>query len=147
MPRPVGYGRPATPVFPPAWSATHAAVEDTTYESTILITTADATTSWDPELRQTVTAPADTAYDGAASIRPGMRDDLDPGRPNVAEDLVRSQDFAISLPAPVAGIEEGMVVTINASPDATLEGRTLTVTAVERGDRRFSRLLGAVLNS
>lgn len=147
MPRPVGYGRPDTPVFPPTWSETLAAVETRSYESTVIIGPAAQSAGWDATSRQTVSAAATPAYDGVASIRPPTRDDLAPAQRNVAEDLVRVYDLEVCLPQPTAGIEEGMVCTITASPDGTLIGRSGQVAFVERGDRRFTRLLGITLNS
>lgn len=147
MPRPVGYGRPGTPVFPPAWARTLAAVESTTYESLIVISPVAATATWDPANRQTVTTAAAAAYDGPASLRPPTRDGLDPAQQNVAEKLVRVNELEVCLPMPTSGIEAGMVLTIVDSPDAELIGRTASVSYVEHGDRRFTRLLGATLTT
>lgn len=147
MPRPVGYGRPGTRVVPEGWAENFAAIETTTYESTIIIAPAAAAPTWDPVLRQTTTTAPDAAYDGPASLRPPTRDDLAPAQQNVAEDLVRVTDLEVCLPMFTGGIEPGMVVTIVDSPDATLTGRTATVAYVEHGDRRFTRLLGATLNT
>ena len=147
MPRPVGYGRPGTPVFPPAWAETLAKVETTTYESMIIIAPTAASPTWDPVLRQTVTTAPDAAYDGPASLRPPTRDGLDPAAQNIAEQIVRVNELEVCLPMFTGGIEDGMTVTVVISPDETLTGRTATVTYVERGDRRLTRVLGATLNS
>lgn len=147
MPRPVGYGRPDTPVFPPNWAETLAAVETNTYESMIIIAPAAATSTWDPELRQTVTTAADAVYDGPASLRPPTRDGLDPAQQNVAENLVRVNELEVCLPMLTEGIKDQMVLTIVYSPDPELADHTATVSYVEHGDRRFTRLLGATLNA
>jgi hypothetical protein len=146
MARPVGYGRPGTHVFPLAWSETNAAVETTTYESMIIIAPAATGPQWDPALHQTRTTAPAAAYDGPASLRPPTRDGLDLAQQNVAEDLVRNFELEVCLPMPTDGIAEHMTITIVSSPDDTLAGRTATVTYVEHGDRRFTRLLGATLN-
>jgi hypothetical protein len=65
----------------------------------------------------------------------------------VVEDPVKQRVYDVTLPyAASAGIEAEMVITVDpGDPDPMLAGRTLRVHAIERGSRRFSRVLLAVL--
>lgn len=145
MPRPVGYGRPDTKVFPTGWAEAAAGVMDRTHESAVKIGTPGTTPAWDETSRRTLATAAAAAYDGPASIRPASDSD-GASEPVVGAEQVTVTRYQVGLPQPTGGIEVGHVVTVDTSPDAALVERTLTVVAVEYGDRRFTRLLYATLN-
>lgn len=145
MPRPVGYGRPGTSVFPAGWSTTAAGVLNRTHESTVTIGPRSATRTWRDADQQTVTSAAAAAYDGIASVRPASESDGS-AQPVVGEEQVAVARYQVGLPQPTAGIQVGHVVHVVSSPDAALVGRDLTVVEVEYGDRRFTRHLYATLN-
>lgn len=145
MPRAVGYGRPGTNVFPDGWADAAAGVLNKTHESTVQIGPPGSTPAWDEASRRTLAATVPPAYDGVASIRPASDSD-GAAEPVVAHDQVTVTRYQVGLPQPTDGIVVGHVVTVATSPDAALVGRTLTVVAVEYGDRRFTRLLYATLN-
>lgn len=146
MPRPVGYGRPGTRVFPAGWDTVAGRVLDDTFDSTVQIGPAGGTRTWSDADRQTVTAPAAAVYSGAASVRPASDNDSDAERV-VGEDAVTVARYQVTLPRPTSGIAAGHLVTVAASPDVGLVNRTLTVVGVEYGDRRFTRIVYATLNS
>lgn len=145
MPRPVGYGRPGTRVFPAGWAEAAAGVLSRTHESVVKIGTPGSAPTWDEASRRTVAANADPSYNGPASIRPAGDNDS-ASEPVVGEEQVTVARYQVGIPQPTTGIEVGHVVSVTASPDAALVGRDLTVVAVEYGDRRFTRLLYATLN-
>lgn len=147
MPRPTqAMGRPGTPVIPADWARSHSRVIDraTEYASSVRIGPAGGAQEWDEGLGRTVTAPASSVYAGRASLMPVS----DSARAlTVVEDPVKQRVYDVTLPYDAGtGIEDDMVITVDATdPDPTLAGRTLRVHAVERGSRRFSRILLAVL--
>lgn len=145
MPRPVGHGRPGTPVFPPDWAETVASVVDRTHESTVTIGSPTATRIWSETDRRTVTTAPEPAYDGPATLRPASENDGATVQ-TAAEEPVAVALYEVALPHPTTGIKAGHVVHISSSPDATLVGRTLTVEHVEGGDRHATRLIRATLN-
>lgn len=145
MPRPVGYGRPGTPVFPAGWADAAAGVMNRTHESAVKIGAPGSTPTWDEASRRTLVATAAPAYDGPASIRPASDND-GASEPVVGEEQVTVSRYQVGLPQPTGGIVVGHVVSVASSPDMALVGRTLTVVAVEYGDRRFTRLLYATRN-
>lgn len=145
MSRPVGYGRPGTPVFPDCWDQHAGKVLATTHDSTVTIGRPGGTPVWSDVRGQTETPAAVAAYDGPASLRPASESDGDTERV-VGEDPVTVVRYQVALPRPAAGVEVGHVVHVDASPDNELVGRDLTVIKVEYGDRRFTRLVYATLN-
>ena len=145
MPRPVGYGRPGTKVFPDGWADAAAGVLNRTHESTVTIGPRGATRAWSDADGQTNTAPAAPAYDGVASVRPASESDGST-QPVVGEEQVAVARYQVGLHQPTGGIQVGHVVHVVTSPDAALVGRDLTVVEVEYGDRRFTRHLYATLN-
>lgn len=145
MPRPVGHGRPGTPVFPDCWAETVADVVDRTHDSIVVIGPAGGTRAWSDTDRQSVTAAAAPAYDGPATLRPASESDGATDRV-AAEEPVTVAVYEVALPHPTTGIKAGHVVRVTSSPDAALVGRTLTVEHVEGGDRHGTRLVRATLN-
>jgi hypothetical protein len=147
MPRPrQAQGRPGTPVIPAGWGESHAQVIDRALStaSTVTIGPAGGTAAWDEGLGRTVTQPAAAVYAGPAELMAVS----DTARAlTVVEDPVKTRVYDVTLPyAASAGIETEMVITVDpGDPDPILAGRTLRVHAIERGSRRFSRVLLAVL--
>ncbi|UUW88464.1 DUF6093 family protein [Pimelobacter simplex] len=146
MPRPVGYGRPGTPVFPDGWATAAAGVLDDTHESAVTIAAPGATHGWSESDGQTVTTPASPSYDGPATIRPASEAEGS-SEPVAGEEQVTVTRYQVGLPQPTGGITVGQVVHVVSSPDAAVVGRDLTVVDIEHGDRRFTRYLYATLNS
>ncbi|MEV5001945.1 DUF6093 family protein [Nocardioides sp. LML1-1-1.1] len=145
MPRPVGRGRPGTPVFPPSWAGTVAAVLDGTHDSTVTIAPSGGAPAWSEVDGRMVTPTADPVYDGPATIRPGSETDGATER-DAGEEQVSVAVYEVALPHATVGIVAGHVVTVTTSPDARLTTRTLTVLHVEGGDRHATRLIRAALN-
>lgn len=146
MPRPVGRGRPGTPVFPTGWADTVADVLDDTHDSTVTIAPPGSTRTWSPEAGQTITAAAAPVYDGPATLRPASESDGATER-QAAEEHLAVAVYEVALPHAVTGIKAGQVVTVTSSPDPLFDGgtRTLTITHVEGGDRHATRLVRATL--
>lgn len=143
MPRPVGYGRPGTAVFPAAWGVTNGRVIGDTLDSTITISRPGGTPSWNATSGRTETQAASPIYQGPASLIP----DTDATREiAVAEDPVPVRVYEIKLEHATVGVKAGMKVLVNTSPDPMLVAQSLTVTGVEYDTRRFSRVLTATLN-
>lgn len=147
MPRPrQAMGRPGTPVIPADWAESHSRIvaRAVATASKVKIGPPGGASHWDEGLGRTVTDPATAVYDGTAELMAVS----DTARAlTVVEDPVKQRVYDVTLPYVVgAGITPEMVITVAAGdPDPTLAGRTLRVHAVERGSRRFSRVLLAVL--
>lgn len=139
-------GRPGTKVFPDDWAATHAGViaNAVSNASKVTIGPAGGTSSWNEGLGRTVTMPKTPVYAGPAELMPVS----DTARALlVVEDPVKARVYDVTLPTVATkAIEVDMVLTVDpADADAFLAGRTLRVGHIERGSRRFSRPLLAVL--
>jgi hypothetical protein len=139
-------GRPGTQVIPTDWAASHAGVIDkvTATASTVAIGQPGGTSAWNEGLGRTVTQPKDPVYAGPAELMAVS----DTARAlTVVEDPIKSRVYDVTLPyAATKLIVPEMVITVDTSdPDPMLAGRTLRVHAIERGSRRFSRVLLAVL--
>jgi hypothetical protein len=151
MPRPrQAMGRPGTAVIPESWGETHAAVIDRTHASTVRIGPAGGTPTRNPGTRQMETTPAQPVYVGRASIMLASAIGGLPGAPAVVvEDEVSAISYEVTLPyAASAAVAVGHDVTVDDSdPDPALAGQMLRVVSIERGSRRFSRVLLATLNS
>jgi len=147
MPRPrQAQGRPDTPVVPAGWAGAHSKVIDraTATASAVQIGPPGGTSSWNDGLGRTITQPASPVYVGAAELMLVS----DTARAlTVVEDPIKSRVYDVTLPyAASALVAVDHVITVDpADPDPMLAGRTLTVLAIERGSRRFSRVLLAVL--
>jgi hypothetical protein len=147
MPRPrQSTGRPGTAVIPSGWAPAHSRVIDnaTTTASTVTIGTPGGASAWNEGLGRTVTAPANPVYQGGAqlmAVSDTARIQL------VVEDPTSARVYEVTLPyAAPKTITVDMVITVDAvDPDPTLAGRTLQVAHIERGSRRFSRVLLATL--
>jgi hypothetical protein len=146
MPRPrQAQGRPGTPVIPTGWAEAHSHVIDRALStaSTVTIGPAGGTSQWNEGLGRTVTQPAAAVYDGPAEL---MAADL--GRAvTVVEDPIKTRVYDVTLPYDASAlVAVDHVITVDAGdPDPMLAVRTLHVSAIERGTRRFSRVLLAVL--
>lgn len=139
-------GRPGTPVIPTNWGQSHSAVISrvTDTASLVRIGKPGGPSAWNEGLGRTVTQPADPVYVGAAELMVVT----DTTRAlTVVEDPVKQRVYEVTLPyAASALIEVDHVVFVQAGdPDPMLAGRDLRVAQIERGSRRFSRVLLAVL--
>lgn len=143
MPRPVGFGRPGTRVIPAGWQQNQARVVAGTFDCKVSISPPGATRQWveDDQGKRTQTLPAAPVYVGAASVTPMSSDDDQ--HTDVAQDVVPTRVYEVKVDRCENDVEVGHVVTVSEAPDASLLGR-LTVTGVEMGSRRFSRVLTAV---
>lgn len=137
-------GRPGTAVIPAGWDAAAAAVVDRTHPATVTIGPAGGAPVRNPGTRQMETAPAVPVYDGRATLMQASADQV----ATVVEDDVATAVYEVKLPyAASTAAQVGHQVTVVADPDPALVGQVLTVAAIERGSRRFSRVLLATLNT
>jgi hypothetical protein len=138
-------GRPGTAVIPASWGEAHSAVVDKTHASTVRIGPAGGAPTRNPGTRQMETTPAVPVYVGSASIMLASPDQV----VTVVEDDVATAVYEVTLPyAASVAVQVGHDITVNDSdPDPALAGQVLKVAAIERGSRRFSRVLFATLNS
>lgn len=137
-------GRPGTAVFPAGWSESHAAVVDRTHPSAVKIGPAGGAPVRNPGTRQMETAAAPPVYVGRATLMQASVDQV----ATVVEDDVATAVYEVKLPyAASTAAQVGHQVTVTSDPDPALAGQVLTVAAIERGSRRFSRVLLATLNT
>lgn len=126
-------GRPGTRVRPADW------------EGEVAIGPAVGASSWNEDAGETQTATAPPVYTGPARIMPVS----DSARIlTVVEDPTSTRVYDVMLPLAGPGADLVMVdhvVTVTSSSDPALTGKTLQVTAVERGTARFSRVILALL--
>lgn len=139
-------GRPGTVVIPAGWGESHSKVIDRAVgtASTVRIGEAGGTSVWDEGLGRMVTQPKDPVYVGNAELMPVS----DSARAQlVVEDPTSVRVYDVTLPyLASSAVEVDMVLTVDAGdPDPMLAGRTLRVGHIERGSRRFSRVLLATL--
>jgi hypothetical protein len=148
MPRPTqAQGRPGTPVIPAGWQAGHAPViTRALMNAAVTIGPAGGTTGWNEGAGQTETEAAAAVYAGAAAIMAVS----DTSRIlTVVEDPTSTRVYDVTLSLDAAGVDlvvPGHVITVIASDDPALTGKTLTVSGIERGTERFSRVILALLN-
>lgn len=140
-------GRPGTPTIPPGWQAGHApVVTRALMNAAVTIGPAGGTTDWNEGAGQTETAAAAPVYSGAAAIMAVS----DSARIlTVVDDPTSTRVYDVTLSLDAAGvdlIESEHVIRVTASDDAMLTGKTLSISGIERGTERFSRVLLAVLN-
>lgn len=107
------------------------------FRSTCTVTRAAAGRTFNPTTNAyTSSAPA-TIYAGDCMVR---RTDRSGNDTEAGEREVRIQDLEVKLPADTA-VAEGDDITITASPDPALVGKTLKVTGVLSDDWQISRLV------
>lgn len=147
MPRPrQAHGRPGTRVIPKNWGASHARVVDQATQDASLVTIGEqgSASHWDEGLGRTVTDPVNPVYAGPASLMAVS----DTARALVVvEDPTKVRVYEVTLPyiATVAVAVEQVITVDAGDADPMLAGRTLRVGHIERGSRRFSRVLLAIL--
>lgn len=143
-------GRSGTVVIPTNWGAAHGQVVDKTHPSLVRIGPAGGTPTRNPGTRQVETVAAQPVYVGAATLMLASAVGGLPGQPAVVvEDEVAEVAYEVKLPyAASALVQVGHDITVDATdPDPMLAGQVLRVASIERGSRRFSRVLLATLNS
>lgn len=136
----------ASQVIPAGWADAAAPVVErslATSGCTVRIGLPGDEPAWNPETRKVETPPAVPVYDGAAAIM--LAQDTSDGERTVADDDVQAATYEVLLPRAAGGVEVGHQVTVVTDPDLPA-GAVLTVTAVEHGSRRFSRVVYATLN-
>ena len=97
---------------------------------------------WDPVLEHTVPPQGTTVYSGPASL---VKITDTARELTVVDQKVAVRTYQVTIRYCAEAILEEHVVDVVSSPDADLVGARLTMSAVERGSRRFSRVLQAVL--
>lgn len=143
MPRPRrAMGRPGTVVVPATWAADHAAVIDRTLPATVRIGL-PGTPEWSDANHRDEQSLGAPVYDGPAEIMLVT----DTAKAQVsADERVESRRYEVKLPAgAAAAITTEMVVEVDTDTDPQLVGKRLSIDAIERGSRRFSRVLIATL--
>lgn len=133
-------------VIHPDWDAVAAAVVADTFDATVRIGPATGgPDTWDPATEQMVSTPGDPVYAGSAQLTAVT--DTTSRVALSAEDPVVIRNYEVTLPRDAAGIVPlEHVVFVTACDDETLVDRVLSVDAVVRGSRRFSRTVYAHLN-
>jgi hypothetical protein len=130
-------------VFSPDWQDAHAGVVAGTFTSLVTVGDPDAATEvFNATSGLTDVTPAGAVYFGAASIAMVS----DPQLLQVVDEPDATSLYQVELPVDVDGVKPGHVVHVVASPDPVLVGRDLQVTGPQLGDRRWSRMLHAILN-
>ncbi len=82
-------------------------------------------------------------YSGAASITPSADGGI---AASVVDTPTSTRAYEVKIPADVAGIDtDNHLMCVDSSPDPDLVGARLIIQSVERGDRRFSRVLQTTL--
>jgi hypothetical protein len=132
--------------IPGDWTSTPAAVIDsaTATASTVTIGAPGGTSSWNEGLGRTITEPQNPVYVGAAEL---MAVSDTARAATVVEDPVKEQVYDVTLPyaASVTLAPARVIPSDVGDPDPMLAGRSLRVLAIERGSRRFSRVMLASL--
>lgn len=139
-------GRPGTVVIPAGWGAAHAGVVEKALAtaSQVQIGAIGSAPAWNDDRGQTETTGPEPVYAGPAELMVVT----DTTRAlTVVEDPVKQRVYEVTLThGATAEIAVGMGVTVDPDDtDPALAGKTLTVAAIERGTRRFSRVLLATL--
>lgn len=134
-------------VVPAGWAAHHRVVTDQAVADANCTVTigpaAGGAPAFDPALGYSVAPAGVPVYAGPASIMAVSASDR---RQTVAEDEVASLLYDVTLLGDAsAAISTDHVIKVTASDDGLLAGRTLQVSEIERGTRRFSRTLLATL--
>lgn len=130
-------------VIHPDWAQAPAGIVADTLDAEVRIGPATGGPGvWSHELQEVVAAAGTPVYDGPAQLTPVT----DRDRPLVsADDPVTVRSYEIKLPVATAGLKVGHLVQVDVCDDPMLTGARLTVDAVERGSRRFSRTIHAHL--
>ena len=134
-------------VVPADWASHAGAVVDqATTDANCTVTVGPAAGGapvFNPTLGYSEVPAGTPVYTGPAVIMAVSATDR---RQTVAEDEVASLVYDVTLLGDATGaITIDHVVKVTASDDPALTGRTLSVSEVERGSRRFSRVLLATL--
>ncbi|MDN4173922.1 DUF6093 family protein [Nocardioides sp. SOB77] len=141
MPRRLHTGRPGTRALPAGWAAAQQPVVETTMlDATVALREPGTTQDWSEADQENVATAKPAYWTGGARIQA-----LAAGRTVVtADDPEATADYLISVSAAVAPIETHLL-TVTASSDPALTGRTFTVDQVVRGSHRFERDLFCTL--
>lgn len=143
-PRPLHYGRPATPVVPDGWGRAHAPVLVKTMTAVVDLYTGAETTSWSEDLDRTVVVLA-PAYATAQRARvQALQTSAGRDQAETAEESLEVTDYLVTLPHDLTP-EVGHLIKVTEADDAELVDRFLRVAGVVRGSERFERDVYATL--
>ncbi|WKN47146.1 DUF6093 family protein [Nocardioides sp. Arc9.136] len=143
MPRPRhAQGRPATPVIPTDWAATHAPVVAKTWTATVELRRPGGTSDWNPTTEQNELTPHPPYYAAACSIQ---AEATQAREATAAEDATVVAGYLLTVPV-TADAHVDDLATVTGTGDTLLEGRTLTVRDVVRGSQLVERDLFCTLN-
>ncbi|WP_109507353.1 DUF6093 family protein [Nocardioides speluncae] len=133
-------------VIPADWQHHHAPTIEATLASTVAIGPAAGTPAWNPATKQTETAAVPPVYDGPAAVQAVAAGLGGNTSKRVAEELVPHRSYEVTLPwDATTEVTTDHVVTVTADEDPDMVGRRFTINTIERGTRRFSRVLQATL--
>lgn len=130
-------GRPGTVVVPAGWDTAAADVVDHTHHTAVTIRPTGGHPEWNEERGQSETVGAEPTYEGPATLMLASPDQA----AVVVEQDTSIAVYEVKLRWASAAVQVGHLIHVTESADPMLTGQTLTVAAVERGDRRFSRVL------
>lgn len=129
--------RPGSRVIPTGWSAHHRPVAEGTMTGacTIRDPAQDTQGEFDDETGTYPTVPADPYYTGVCRAQQQKQ----PQVATTGEQRVSTHDYLVTVPASVAGVKLGHIVTVTSAVDPSLIGRPLKVVDVMRGTEMWER--------
>ena len=128
---------PGSKVIPSGWSAHHQPVAEGTMTGACTIRDPKATVTgpFDPDTGTFPKAPAPPYYTGACRAQQQRQ----PQEATTGGEEITTHDYLVPVPASVTGVKLGHVVKITAAVDASLVGRVLQVTDIQRGSEIWER--------
>lgn len=139
---------PGTPVIPAGWNETHGAVFAKTHDATVNLRKPGSTESFDEDTERTVFVPLAPYATGQAAGFQAQTTRAADANAEQAEETLRVTGYLVSLNFDRPLAQEpaiGDLIDVTACADQLLVGRTLKVTGVVEGSRRFGRDLYATL--
>lgn len=137
-----GSGRSTTTVIPDDWATHHSGIVAATFTASITIGDPKLSTgTFNDTTGQTGVTAGAAVYSGPAAISMVS----DPQLLQVVDQPDSTSLYQVELPVDVDGVKPHHVVHVVTSPDPALAGRDLQVLGPQLGDRRFSRMLHAIL--
>jgi len=124
-------------VIPVGWSAHHQPVAEGTMTGACTIRDPDATVvgEFDPETGTYPRTPAGPYYTDVCRAQQQKQ----PQVATTGEQRVSTHDYLVTVPASVTAVKLGHLVKVTAAEDASLIGRVLQVTDVQRGTEIWER--------
>jgi hypothetical protein len=93
----------------------------------------------DPDTGEVVQVPGATHYTGKCRVRPGGTQSTSTAEAGAM--VLFTFDYVISVPFAEADMSEGDEVTVISSPDPALNGRTVEIQRIDRGEHLSARRL------